>query len=228
VTKRSSAVNSEVNYYEKDNRMNIQPDELIVGSGGSVIIKGNANDHDNVAPTSIFVRSGGTLTLQSGAKVKAEQIIVEDGGVLNILGASRVTATIAVAHGGEIIISGGATIIGDVLVSGEMSLNGTLTLYPPTLLVDDPETAWDDSKPENHGVFIYNSQTYGVGSLVLGGTPLVLAPQGGGLHSLANMSGITGKDADNVFCDGHDPETNICTHFSVDSNIWIHAGTEGG
>jgi hypothetical protein len=235
VTPINSGYRNIIAYTENGNRMYIQPNEMIVGDGGTIIVRGNANDHDNVNPGIIYVQSGGTLTLENGAKVLTSKIVVDAGGTLNIQGSARVMATIVIKHGGKLVISGGATIIGDVLVRGDMSLGGTLTVnLPQPMPLDNPDTVWSEADPRYHGVFIFNGTILGSGTLSVSGAPFVQGTSGK-IHNMVNSQGfppplITDAQAANIFCTDPDPEpvTNICRHFSTGNSIWILASTEGG
>jgi hypothetical protein len=233
-----------INPKNNEKTLTVSPDAITIEAGATVNIRGRVRTGDELdgkysdgdyvgaaaypaVTTDIYV--GGALNLLVGSQSQGN-IIVSSGGALTIAGGSAYFGNIYVQHGGTLTIEKNAVINGDIYCAGTLNLKGSFTLNAPADLADNPDTAEiDESNPENHGVFLFNSEVAGTATLVIADKNMTISGTSGKVHAFGGYTEIVDEGnldkTSGIFCDkefgkGRDTEDNTCLHWTGTGRYW--------
>jgi hypothetical protein len=223
---------------ENEKTLTVSPSSLTVASGGALTLQ--SSPYFNVT-TDLFI--DGDMTMSPGARAQGNIIVGEGGSVTTgalsrfegdihigsggefIVGPnSQITGDIHVSGGGTLTIGTGSAITGDVYCAGALNVEGDFTLNCRTPAKDNVETlhidesVMKDGRYPYHGIFIYDDQSIGTGTLNITGTPEI-AGNSGKIHAFSGYAGISHALGNATFCDDR-TGNNICTHWTSTSNAW--------
>jgi hypothetical protein len=167
---------------------------------------------------SILIQNNHQLTIANGAEINANEnkgIVIEPGGNLVIEPGAVITGNIYASAGSNITINGGS-VTGNIYCSGNMTINGNFTLNQ----LNNADNVTLGYTGELSGIFIYNDTNIGVGTLTMDTVP-VITGDSGNIHTFVPYdTGISDAQADAIFCDNHNEDTNACEHWLSEDYAW--------
>jgi uncharacterized membrane protein YgcG len=203
-------VEADENY---DPTMTIKGGTIYVGERQSLTIEGSILDNMWISPDKIVVAEGGTLTLAATSYPNVFTDIFVDGGTLVIESGAKMKGNIHVYNDGTVDIKGpfwlstlGPTGPDDppqgLFIYGEGAIDDEIITASGHLLIPSGiEPPRIDNREGS-----YNSIVYGTVHLV-----------GGGWLDLANAPNMQVENIAFFLCSNHDPETGMCMHSYEDT-----------
>jgi hypothetical protein len=158
-------------------------------------------------------------------------VFVEAGGHFTAGAGAKITGDIHVSSGGALTIERGSTITGDIRCAGTLKIEGDFTLNyapDPATRGDNPDTAdinegrLVDGRYVYHGIFVYNNQSFGTGTLNLS-PRAVISGNSGKIHAFAGYPGVPSASGDGAFCNDRE-DNNACRHWKTTVGAWRKQG----
>jgi hypothetical protein len=236
----------------RERTLTVSPTSITVAEGGRLVLQPMESNSDFNVDTNIFVSgememerrtyAKGALIVKDGGVVTTGgelndpslydgDVFVESGGSVTIGPYMQVMGDIFVSSGGALTIQANSVITGDVRCAGTLNIEGSFTLNSPVPATDNEETpdidesVMTDGKYLYHGIFLYDNESFGTGTLNLSNTQALLG-NSGKIHSFPGYAALPRPSGDTIFCsDRHD--NNACRHWEFTTNVWLKQESAG-